>query len=402
MLRADDRAKATWLALILFGVYVLTYSGQIFSADGMSMLSVTESALKRGDFSTDQLWTLFKSRNEIAADGESYAKYGFGTSLFIAPLYALALILPGVGLAQTTILGSAIAIALAGALVFLAARRLDFSSSVSAGAALLFGLATPAWVYARELWSEPYGLVTLFAAFYFLLCYRDESRPRDALIAGIFFALAVAVRLTNAALAPVFVWYLWGRAFTRFPANAQPAKASSPISTFVSFIAPIIIALLLTAWYDWIRFGSPLATGYRADETFDNPILLGLYGLLFSPGKGLFVYVPFLAALPFSFALFFRRAKPESILIIFTFAFYLVTFSLWYYWWGGTSWGPRFLTPILPFLLLAIAPAIELAFQRGRKIFAAIFFALCALGIAIEILGVSLPALAYRVRMVRV
>ena len=410
MSQSSDHRIALWLALILFGVYLLTYSGQIFSGDGMSMFSVTESFVKRGELNTDQLWTLFKSRGEIAADGESYAKYGFGTSLFIAPLCALALVLPGIGLVQTTILGSAIAIAFAGALGFLATRRLKFAKNVSVIAALLFGLATPCWVYARELWSEPYGLVTLVAAFYFLLCYRDERHNRDALFAGIAFALAVAVRLTNAALAPVFVWYgfvkltpwLRSQAFTRLSANQQPAKASTPIRAFVLFVVPILIALLITAWYDWTRFGNPLATGYRADETFDNPILLGLYGLLFSSGKGLFVYIPFLATLPFAFAVFAKRFRREAILIFAVFAFHLLIFSLWYYWWGGTSWATRFLVPTLPFLILAIAPAVELAWQRGNKIFASLFCALCAMSIAIEILGVSLPALSYRVRMVRI
>src|SRR5512143_3439036 len=98
----SDRRVATWLALLLFGVYLLSLSGMLYSQDSMSMFSVTESVVKRGQFDTDQMWTLFKARNEIARDGESYAKYGYGTSLAAVPLYALALALPGVGLVQTT------------------------------------------------------------------------------------------------------------------------------------------------------------------------------------------------------------------------------------------------------------------------------------------------------------
>ncbi len=391
-----DRVTATWLALLLFGIYLLTYSGQIYSGDGMSMFSVTESFVKRGEFNTDQLWTLFKSRNEIAADGESYAKYGFGTSLFIAPLYALALVLPGIGLAQTTLLASAIAMAITGALVFLAARRLNFSRTVSVIVALLFGLATPAWVYARQLWSEPFGAATLFAAFYALMCYREHGRPRDAIIAGSALGLAMATRLTNAALVPLFVWYGFERVLngTKYSRRMR--------NDLAIFAFPLILVALAIAAYDWSRFGSALATGYRADETFDNPILLGAYGLLFSPGKGLFVYVPFFAALAFSFMVFFRRAKRETILIFAIFAFYVLLFSSWYYWWGGTSWGPRFLVPTLPFLVLTIAPAVELAIAKTRKMFTLVFFALVALSLAIELLGISIPALAYRVRMVRV
>ncbi len=392
MINRTDRIVAAWIALLLFGVYLLSFSGQLYSQDSMSMFSVTESAIKRGELNTDQMWTLFKARNEIAADGESYAKYGYGISLFAAPLYALAWALPtGLGLVQTTLLTSAIVIALTGALLLLAARRLNYSLGVSLALALLFGLATPAWVYAKQFWSETFGIFTLFAAFYFLLCFRQEHRARDAVIAGLALGLAVATRVTNTALVPFFAWY-------GFSNVLKEGRTRRGLAWFAAMLA---LAALSIAAYDWARFGNPLATGYRADETFDNPILLGVYGLLFSPGKGLFVYVPFLAALPWTVAVLWRRARAELFLTFVVFAIYLVTFSTWYYWWGGTNWGPRFLVPTIPFLVLLLAPAVELAAGKTRRAFALIFAALCGLSFAIEVIGVSVPALAYRARMVR-
>ncbi|CAG0947635.1 hypothetical protein ANRL1_04362 [Anaerolineae bacterium] len=390
-----DSRIAAWLALFLFGIYLLSFSGQLYSQDSLSMFAVTESFVKRGEFNTDQLWTLFKARDEIAPDGESYAKYGYGMSLFAAPLYALALHLPfDLGLTQTTLLTSSIVIALTGALVFLSARRLQFSRDVCIITALLFGLATPAWVYAKQFWSEPYALFTLFAAFYFLQRFRAESRARDALIAGLALGLAMATRVTNAALIPFFVWY----GFVGHP-ERNAVKSKGAQRGFAWFALMLALIALSIAWYDWARYGNPFATGYRADETFDNPFLLGAYGLLFSPGKGLFVYVPFLAALAFSFAVFARRAWRDTILIFAIFAFYLLTFSLWYYWWGGTNWGPRFLVPTIPFLVLMTAPAIELA--KTKRTFAIVFFALCLLAFFFELLGISIPSLAYRARMMR-
>lgn len=391
----NDRTVATWLALLLFGVYLLTFSGRIPSYDGTSMFAVTQSVVKRGEFNTDDFWTLFKARDELAADGESYAKYGYGASLFAVPLYALALALPEVGLVQTTVLTSSVVIAISGALLFLAARRLQFSRGVSLAVALLFGLATPAWVYAREFWSEPFGLFTLFVAFYALLCWRQEGHARDALIAGGALGLAVATRVTNAALVPVFVWYGFGNAL----------RDERDRRGLVLCGAMLAAAALSIGWYDWVRYGNPLATGYRSNEHFDNPLLLGLYGLLFSPGKGLFVYVPFFAALPFSFVLFYRRASRAAMLVLLTFACYLVTFSLWYYWWDGTNWSTRFLVPTLPFLMLAMAPAIELAAHNLRRTagvaFAVILSLLGILSALIELLGVSVPALTYWLRMYR-
>jgi hypothetical protein len=48
------------------------------------------------------------------------------------------------------------------------------------------------------------------------------------------------------------------------------------------------------------------------------------------------------------------------------------------------------------------APAIELAVVKTNKLFAALFAALGALSVAIQLLGIAIPALAYRLRMVRV
>ncbi len=391
----SETSIAAWLALLLFGVYLLTFSGRIPSYDGMSMFSVTESVVKRGELNTDQFWTTFKARDELAGDLESYAKYGFGTSLFAVPLYALALALPGVGLVQTTVLTSGIVVALTGGLLFLAARRLGYGRGVSVAVALLFGLATPAWVYARQFWSEPYSLFTLFAAWYALMRYRDKGNSRDALWAGLALGLAVAVRVTNAALVPFFAWYGFGDRW----------RAPQSRRGMLWFAGMLALAALAVGWYDWVRFGHPLATGYRADEGFDNPILYGLYGLLFSPGKGLCVYVPFLAALPWSMAMLASRARRELILILSVAAVYLAIFSTWYYWWDGTNWSARFLVPTLPFLTLAIAPAVELAAsafrQRARVPFAVVFGLLCVAAFGLQILGVSIPSLNYWLRMYR-
>jgi hypothetical protein len=116
--------------------------------------------------------------------------------------------------------------------------------------------------------------------------------------------------------------------------------------------------------------------------------------------------VPFLAVLPWSAVIFYRRARSEFWLISAVVVFYLVLFSTWYYWWGGTNWGPRFLVPLLPFLVLWTVPAVEQSLQRkdpsrARRAFAAIFAVLCLLSVGIELLGISVPSLSYRLRLMR-
>lgn len=387
-----DRATAFWVALLLFGVYLLSFNGRITSSDGLSMFAVTESFVKRGDVSTDQMWTFFGTKSAPAPGGEVYSKYGYGTSLLAAPFYALGLALPFVGLMGITLLASALAMALTGALVYLAARRLGFPTMVGVIVALLFGLATPAWVYAKEFWSEAFAALTLFAAFYFLLCYRETPGWRDALFAGVMLGLAIAVRTTNVFLVPLYAGYAF-----------LPRRVLG-WGSVVAFLAPVLLFLGSILVYNWIRFQNPFATGYRADEDFSNNILRGVYGLLFSPGKGLFVFAPFFAALPFGVWQFYTQRRRELLFIAVLFAFYVLLFAAWYYWWGGTNWGARFLVPTLPFLVLLCAPLVMLVLPSNTGFsgytLRFIFVVLVAISIVNEVAGVMVNALTYRLRAV--
>lgn len=397
-------AVALWLALVLFGIYLFSFSGNIISSDGLSMFAVTDSFVKRSDLSTDQMFTFFATKSAPAPGGEVYSKYGYGTSLFAAPFYLLALSLPFAGLIQLTVLSSAVAVVLAGALVYLAAQQLNFSHTVSVLAALLFGLATPAWVYGKEFWSESFALLTLFGAFYFLLVARAEggmTPPRHGIrrggvippaFAGILLGLAIAVRTTNVLLVPLYATY----AFVSF--NPLQIRWRG----LAVFLLPVVLSSVSVLAYNALRFGNPLTTGYRADETFSNPILLGAYGLLFSPGKGLMVYAPFFAALPFGIWQFYGRFRREMLFSFLFVAFHLLLFSAWYYWWGGTNWAARFLVPTLPFLVLLCAPLLELILsspdkKRPAYIGLTVVFALLVLSSFInELAGVSINSLTYR------
>ncbi len=370
------------------------------------MFAVTESFVKRGEFSTDQMWTLFGTKSIAAPDAEVYSKYGYGTSLFAVPFYVLALLAPFSGLMQVSLLSSAMATALTGALVFLAARRLNFPANVGVMVALLFGVATPAWVYAKEFWSEPFAAFTLFGAFYFLLCYRDEKNLRAVLFAGILLGLAIAVRTTNVLLVPLYLAYAFLPRDVSWIGNPRLKKdrggKKGNWRALLFFSAPILFFVVSVFLYNWLRFQNPLTTGYRADEDFSNNIFLGAYGLLFSPGKGLFVYAPLLAALPFGVWQFYKRQKRGLVLILLLATCYLLLFSAWYYWWGGTNWAARFLVPMLPFLVLLCAPLVQLLVETRKTVTFYVlrftFLVLVLIGFINELAGVAVNSLAYRSR----
>jgi hypothetical protein len=123
----------------------------------------------------------------------------------------------------------------------------------------------------------------------------------------------------------------------------------------------------LLAW-NAIAFGDPFEQGYGA-KPFDTPPLIGLYGLLLSPSRGLLVYAPYLAFALAALALAWRRdgevarrLRGLSLVWLATLALY-ATYTEW---WGGRVFGARFLDDLAPVLFAALAWGIGQGLLRAR------------------------------------
>tara|TARA_B000000460_G_C21376210_1_gene331825 strand:- start:110 stop:739 length:630 start_codon:yes stop_codon:yes gene_type:complete len=107
-----------------------------------------------------------------------------------------------------------------------------------------------------------------------------------------------------------------------------------------------------------------------------------MYAMLFSPGVGLLIFAPILFTMFLGFFDFFKKNKMECIL----FASFLFAFLLFYAWdqsWHGlNAWGMRYLTSIIPFLLLPLAFSME---KRLNKKFYSILIGLGLLGVIFNI-----------------
>ena len=96
----------------------------------------------------------------------------------------------------------------------------------------------------------------------------------------------------------------------------------------------------------------------------------GIFGILFSPGAGLFIYVPILLTVFFTFTDFFKRDKKLTVLCLTICALFVLHFSSFPFWEGFTAFSPKYLYTIIPFLLLPLGASIE---KRGKKILPIIF-----------------------------
>ena len=367
-------------SLLLLTLYLLTMAGRLISGDGETVYQTTKALVTRGRLSVPP-----RPETAPGRDGTYFGKYGLGQSLVQAPFYVA-------GHAAGRLAGAdddraaRFAVSSTNAFVttalvavfWLTARLLGAGLRAATAAALVLGVATLVWPYARSDFSEPLQTLCLLVAF--LLMLRWRGAPRDWIAAGIGCAAAGAF-LTKAAstvpLAPLGAFYLfvvWQRLGTR-PAALRPLALAG---------TPLALAVALQAALNLYRFGSVSEFGYGSEPSvgFTTPLLTGIGHLLFSTGKG-FVWFAAPAALGVLMLPFIvRRLPAEALAILGVFAAELLYFARWWAWHGDWSWGPRYLYLAVPFVLLPLA----LLFHRTAVRVAGI--AVSVVGLCVALLGV--------------
>jgi hypothetical protein len=158
----------------------------------------------------------------------------------------------------------------------------------------------------------------------------------------------------------------------------------------------------LLIWYNYARFGVPFGTGYHfeAGEGFTADWLQGLWGLLFSPYRGFFWYTPLALASLVAWPAFVRRHRAEGWLLTVLALLLIALFGKWWMWWAGFAWGPRFLVPLAPLVVLVLAPWLDLTPQPTAPSRGVIFLALLAgLSVAVQILAVTANYVNYEIAL---
>ncbi len=114
-----------------------------------------------------------------------------------------------------------------------------------------------------------------------------------------------------------------------------------------------VVAVL--AAFNWVRYGSFLASGYGDGGSRFVPQLVGLMGYLIAPGRALSLFAPWTVLLvPWGLKAVRRRSKLE-LGILAGLAGFVLLHAAWREWEGGWAYGPRLLVPLLPVIALAVA-----------------------------------------------
>jgi hypothetical protein len=363
--------RIPFLPLVFVGLVVvyLLSGNTVFGYDGDIMYRVSESLVVRHSIQiADPYWQV----------NQPYAFYGIGTSLALLPLVSLGVLLAHDGRALVGVFEPIVTAASVIALYHvLVALRIEARRAILL--ALVYGLTTLAWHYTSIVFSEPLVGLGMLLALLALLTYRRTGQIRWLAAASAATGLTVLTRWDSLLLIALPVaLYAAIVVRRRAPTLLEQGRAA------VAWTLPLLAALALNLGYDWLRYGNPLSGGYAETPGFSTPLLTGLIGLLVSPGAGLLVYTPVLILAPLGYLRFLRSWRGEAILVAVLAMSRILFFARWWDF-DGHSWGPRFLVPLLPLLL------IPLAFARFGPVIRVAAALLVSAGFLIQTLGVLVP-----------
>jgi 4-amino-4-deoxy-L-arabinose transferase-like glycosyltransferase len=238
-------------------------------------------------------------------------------------------------------------------------RLLNYSQRTTLTAAILLGAGTMLWPYSHTPLSDTTLAFCFTAATYGLLVYRQNASSKGLLLTGVTLAIAVLCKVSSIAFLPVFamLWYVSTPDGLGYISRHTCKRVAAYVAT------PLLIAGLIVLWYNNLRYGSPWTSGYHTDRNagygFNTPFLTGLYGLILSTGKGFVFYNPVAILGIVGFPAFLKRHRLVGWLVMSLTIVFLLLFSPWWAWHGDWSWGPRFLVPVAPLLMLPTLPILE-------------------------------------------
>jgi hypothetical protein len=306
--------------------------------------------------------------------GHLVSFYPFGPALFAFPIYlpvwawlsasgrATAADLFAVTPVMEKVSASMIA-AVTVVFVYLTLRRW-ISGRAAFLASIGLGLGTSMWATASQLlWQHGPVALSIAAGVYFLT--DPERSLRSVCFAGLAFSLAIASRPTAA--------LFWMAAIGALLLESRPLRQRLVSAAwFAAAGMPIILSCFA---YNLYWYSSPLG-GYSAAarDLGSLSLLKGAAGLLLSPNRGLFIFMPITLLGIVGLFRSFRRLREQPLLPMLAIAAtcHFLLLSGYPYWHGGWAFGPRYLVDILP--ILALGAGLELP-RLGRGAGAALAIA---------------------------
>jgi len=353
---------------VILGTLSLS-SGHFENPDAHLRLSQSFSIVNNGDFKLSDGVGNIQHGNIAENDkGDRYSVYAPGQIILFTPgtLLSQAFSIPGIlhphYLAE--LINSFLGIAthfLTGIVIYLAAISLGRSRKDALIIGLLFSLSTFNLPSSRDGYEHTYESIFIILSFTTIWIAgknKENTHYKNPinkyLIAGVFIGIGILFRPTTIlALPGLFI-------------------ISGNRSNIIKVVLGITPGLIVLAIYNQIRFGSPIETGYlqawlAANPELDKSTVFSIgatlkhaIALWLSPGKGMLLFSPILLSLLFLRKRHWKIHSRAFIAILITAGTYTFFYASNFAWHGSAwCWGPRYLAPITPLLILLV-PSLSL------------------------------------------
>ncbi len=367
---SDSSRELIWVGLVVFISTLLIYFftlNSVWASDHPTSFLQLDYAIWANHTLAFGPANTFTSHSvdDFVYKGYYYSALAPGVPFFAFPFVALGFILD----AQFTLYGNtmmlselfvALTNAIASYLVYRIAR-MYFKESTSAFLAFAYAFSTITWPFATFFFqSDPSAMFDLLAAYFALRISRGEdTRIRMGVYCGLAISSAFLTDYVNAILAPIILVYL--------VMSLRQMKRPF-VKWSIVFVFALCVGIAVIGLYNYLSFGQPFVSSeqlYLNSSTplgdFSYPLYLGLVLNLFTPFRGLFFYSPILIVGAIGYWKMIREKSTRSqfLFLLALFLGILLPYSAWYGPTGGLSYGPRFIIPAIPFLLLPAGFVIE-------------------------------------------
>lgn len=282
--------------------------------------------------------------------------------------------------------------------IYLYLRELKLTHKDSLLLSFLFALGSNIFVYIHYSFPHMMFVALMILSLFFFKKYSRTKKIRDIFLSGFFLGgVVLTYNPTAAFISPAYPIYYLLINKLKF-SKVYFKKLISDLGVFLLSFLPLLFIYIA---FNKIRLGGTGITSY-GDNAFEfmssfpqaYVILEGLWGLLLSPGKSIFIYTPLLFLLIIFWFKIKRTIFPELFAALSVFVVYFWNIGTllggpdYLVWHGESSWGPRYVLPILPLFFLVIA-YVYTQLSKKQKLF--IFYPLVILGFYINLLAVVLP-----------
>ena len=299
------------------------------------------------------------------------------------------------GRIQTLFLLNIWTTALTAMLIYLTARKKKYLNSVGVLLALLFGLCTIAFPYARTFFRDSLAMLFVACAWYFSAAFQEDETQKTLNGLGIIVSLLLGVLSKNTALiaAPVLLLEIVINHKKHSSANSRKtlftwSLIGAVLIIAVSFWCFILPKIPLLARYSPAYFYSLLQFFFSTPHPFLTQALIGPF---IAPGKSIYIFSPILILSLLSLIFHFKKSWSGYLYLILL----VIAQALFYddEWSAHINWGLRYVLPALPGLILVEAPVLDKMIRN--RIWKFSLIGLAFISFLIQILGVLVPVNQY-------